>query len=224
MRKQSNIRWTLLTHAAGVLSGIAAYQLAQWAFDVRAHIGVMPMWSWSAALVSVAAWVSAGRIISPPWHRWARTATLCSTVLLGLFAMANWTGHAGNGRWEAVRMYGHLMWFGEAIPTADASLVDLNAQLARYREETNAYFGDGAVTLTPDGWAATLESPHSGRICAIYRGSTAPWPALREGRARCKLPPPWGRLALWLALFWTGPLAVVAAVPRDESALWGGVV
>ena len=42
-----------------------------------------------------------------------------------------------------------------------------------------------AITLTPDGWTATVSHTATTRICAIFGGSTPIAPATREGEVRC---------------------------------------
>jgi prepilin-type N-terminal cleavage/methylation domain-containing protein len=41
------------------------------------------------------------------------------------------------------------------------------------------------ITLTGDGWTATLTSITTGRICAVFIGSTPARPATKEGAPAC---------------------------------------
>ncbi len=41
------------------------------------------------------------------------------------------------------------------------------------------------ITLTGDGWAATITSPSAGQICAVFIGSTPITPATKEGAPAC---------------------------------------
>jgi type IV pilus assembly protein PilA len=41
------------------------------------------------------------------------------------------------------------------------------------------------ITLTADGWTATVSHTTTTRTCAVYAGSTPLAPAAKEGEARC---------------------------------------
>ena len=41
------------------------------------------------------------------------------------------------------------------------------------------------ITLTPDGWTATVGHTTTTRTCAVYAGSTPLAPAAKEGEPRC---------------------------------------
>ena len=41
------------------------------------------------------------------------------------------------------------------------------------------------ITLTGDGWTATMTSPTSGQLCAVFMGSTPIKPATKEGAPEC---------------------------------------
>jgi len=41
------------------------------------------------------------------------------------------------------------------------------------------------ITLTSDGWTATMTSPSSGQICVVFMGSTPVHPAIKEGAPAC---------------------------------------
>ena len=41
------------------------------------------------------------------------------------------------------------------------------------------------ITLTGDGWTATMTSPSSGQLCAVFMGSTPIKPATKEGAPEC---------------------------------------
>jgi len=41
------------------------------------------------------------------------------------------------------------------------------------------------ITVTSDGWTATMTSPSSGQICAVFMGSTPVRPATKEGAPAC---------------------------------------
>ena len=41
------------------------------------------------------------------------------------------------------------------------------------------------ITTTPDGWSASMTSPNSTEICAVFVGSTPLPPATKEGSATC---------------------------------------
>ncbi|HEY6209831.1 MAG TPA: prepilin-type N-terminal cleavage/methylation domain-containing protein [Gemmatimonadales bacterium] len=41
------------------------------------------------------------------------------------------------------------------------------------------------ITTTPDGWSASMTSPNSTEICAVFVGSTPLPPATKEGSAAC---------------------------------------
>ena len=41
------------------------------------------------------------------------------------------------------------------------------------------------ITLTGDGWTATMTSPSAGQICAVFMGSTPMNPATKEGAPAC---------------------------------------
>lgn len=54
---------------------------------------------------------------------------------------------------------------------------------AAYRTSTGV--GTPSITLTGDGWTASITHTTSTRTCAIYAGSTALAPAVKEGEPRC---------------------------------------
>jgi len=41
------------------------------------------------------------------------------------------------------------------------------------------------ITVTPDGWTATVSHTTTTRTCAVYTGSTPLAPAAKEGEPRC---------------------------------------
>ncbi|HEX9704785.1 MAG TPA: prepilin-type N-terminal cleavage/methylation domain-containing protein [Gemmatimonadales bacterium] len=41
------------------------------------------------------------------------------------------------------------------------------------------------ITITPDGWSAVITSWNSAQVCAVYMGSTAAPPAVKEGSPAC---------------------------------------
>jgi type IV pilus assembly protein PilA len=41
------------------------------------------------------------------------------------------------------------------------------------------------ITLTGDGWTATMTTPSAGQTCAVYMGSTPAAPAVKEGAPAC---------------------------------------
>jgi prepilin-type N-terminal cleavage/methylation domain-containing protein len=43
------------------------------------------------------------------------------------------------------------------------------------------------ITLTGDGWTATLTNVSVGQTCAVFMGSTPARPAIREGAPACEL-------------------------------------
>jgi hypothetical protein len=113
-------------------------------------------------------------------------------------------------------MFGHLYNVSYAARTG-SDLEGVMTGLEWYREATDGYFGEPELTETGDGWYVVLVSPRSGRVCSVYRGSVGVWPAIREGLPRCRLPPPWDRLALFVALLLGGTVASVTAW-RDASS------
>ena len=42
------------------------------------------------------------------------------------------------------------------------------------------------ITLTGDGWTATMSSGTTGQVCAVFMGSTAARPATKEGAPACE--------------------------------------
>jgi type IV pilus assembly protein PilA len=44
------------------------------------------------------------------------------------------------------------------------------------------------ITLTRDGWSASITSPNSAQICAVFVGSTPLAPASKEGAPACVRP------------------------------------
>src|SRR5438552_3412200 len=44
------------------------------------------------------------------------------------------------------------------------------------------------ITLTRDGWSASITSPNSAQICAVFVGSTPFAPASKEGAPACMKP------------------------------------
>ena len=42
------------------------------------------------------------------------------------------------------------------------------------------------ITLTGDGWTATMSSGTAGQLCAVFMGSTAARPATKEGAPACE--------------------------------------
>ena len=54
---------------------------------------------------------------------------------------------------------------------------------AAYRVSTGV--GTPSITVTGDGWSASVTHTTSTRTCAIYAGSTSLAPAVKEGEPRC---------------------------------------
>ena len=54
---------------------------------------------------------------------------------------------------------------------------------AAYRVSTGVV--GPTIALTPDGWTAQVSHSASLRMCAVYGGSTALAPAVKEGEPRC---------------------------------------
>jgi hypothetical protein len=42
------------------------------------------------------------------------------------------------------------------------------------------------ITVTGDGWTATLSSVGAGQVCAVFIGSTPARPAINEGAPACE--------------------------------------
>ena len=54
---------------------------------------------------------------------------------------------------------------------------------AAYRMSTG--IGGPTIALTADGWTATVSHKSTTKTCAVYVGSTALAPAVKEGEPRC---------------------------------------
>jgi len=107
-------------------------------------------------------------------------------------------------------MFGHLYNISDVAATP-SDIEGVLTGLEWFREELNGYFGEPQLSQTSDGWSVVVVSPHTGRVCSVYRGPVAVWPASREGFPRCQLPPPWHRLALFTALLAVATGASVTA-------------
>jgi prepilin-type N-terminal cleavage/methylation domain-containing protein len=42
------------------------------------------------------------------------------------------------------------------------------------------------ITMTGDGWTATMANASAGQVCAVFMGSTAARPAIKEGAPTCE--------------------------------------
>ena len=59
------------------------------------------------------------------------------------------------------------------------------ASLPDERYRTSSGVLEPNITLTPDGWTASVDHPGSQRTCVIFVGSTPKAPAVREGEPAC---------------------------------------
>jgi len=190
----------------GIGSGVALYLIGEWVMSINVSIGVPPPWLSGTTLGFTLAYFAAAHVRSLRWRGWARTAAFTGTCLWGLAWFGGWSGHGGSGYFESTRMFGHLYNISDFAETP-SDIEGVMTGLEWFREGVNGNFGEPRLTQTSDGWSVVVVSPHSGRVCAVYRGPVAAWPATREGVPRCQLPPPWHRLAVFAAL-----LAVSTAV------------
>ena len=212
---------SLLRLFGGVTSGVALYLIGDWIMSIRVAIGYPPQWLYGTTLAFAMAYLASARVPSVRWRRWARIATFTGTSLWSMTWFVGWTGHGGSGYFEASRMFGHLYNIAD-VAEGPSDLAEVAQGIEWFREGTKDYFGEPQFERTVDGWIVSVVSPHTGRVCAVYRGSVGAWPATKEGFPRCRLPPPWGRLAVFLGMLAVGiACGTLPAPERSEDGLAG---
>ena len=195
----------------GVLSGWACYRLVSLGFEMSTTSGTPPAWLFIATGLSATGYILVRRIPLALLRAWARATLLVVTTLFALDAFVNWQGHGG-GYYENRYLRGPLFALAERAPATVMPRSAFMAAVDVFRDDTR-WVPDELVEVThaEDGWAVVIESPDTGRVCALYRGSATSWPAEREGLPLCRLPPPWARLGALTGLAVLGALIGIGA-------------
>lgn len=213
----------------GVAAGIAVFGIANWVMDTQVSVGIPPQWLFLQFGVALLAFLAVLWMPTSRLRGWGRGATWTAMALFGLAAFVGWTGHGGSGYWEASRMLSWTLNVQWAWEESGGDLDAVRAAVERVREETDSYFGHGELVVDGEGagWSFTMVSPHTGRVCSVYSGVPAVWPAVTEERPRCRWPPQWQKLAGWVLLLLVGfaPLILwpptAAPPPIDDAVSFG---
>lgn len=123
------------------------------------------------------------QVAKQPLRSFGRATFGASAAFFLATSIVNWEGHAG-GYWETRRMRWALI---DLVQAQDAQQAVSGSYSASWPKElrlpTNLV--GPTISLTPDGWTASLRHRRLGRVCAIFIGSTSVPPAHVERRPAC---------------------------------------